>query len=126
MTENQLAGIAFNCGLRVHRELGPGLLENVYEECLYYELSKYNIDVQRQVPIRVKYDGVELNAKLKADIIIDNKVLLELKSVSQLDPIHTAQTLTYLKMTDIKLGLLMNFNEELYKSGFKRIINGKL
>ncbi len=126
MTENQLATIAFNCGLKVHRTLGPGLLENVYEECLFHELSKHGIRINRQVPIPVRYDGVDLDAQLRADITIEDKILIELKSVNELHPIHAAQVITYLKMTDMKLGLLMNFNEELFKSGFRRIINGKL
>ncbi|MCR9172484.1 MAG: GxxExxY protein [bacterium] len=126
MTENQLAAVVFNCGLKVHRTLGPGLLESVYEECLFYELSKHNLKVKRQVPINVKYDDIELNVKLRADLIINDKLLLELKSVDQFHPIHTAQILTYLKMTNIKLGLLINFNEKLFKSGVRRIINGQL
>ncbi|MCR9172807.1 MAG: GxxExxY protein [bacterium] len=126
MTVNQLTGIVFNCGLKVHRTLGPGLLESVYEECLFYELSKHGLHLKRQVPIEVKYDGVILDAKLRADIAVNDKIILELKAVSELSPIHTAQLITYLKMTDMKLGVLINFNEELFKSGFRRVINGRL
>ena len=125
MTENQLSAIVFNCGLKVHRELGPGLLENIYEECLFYELSKYSLSVKRQVPVPLKYDGIDLQSNLRADIIINDKILLELKCVKELHPIHLAQTLTYLKMTNIKLGLLINFNEMLFKDGIKRILNGR-
>lgn len=124
MTENQLSRVVFNSGLKVHRTLGPGLLESVYEECLYYELSKHNLVLKRQVPIQINYDGIQLAAQFRADITINDKTLLELKSVKELNPIHTAQTLTYLKMTNMKLGLLINFNEELFKSGYKRIANG--
>lgn len=126
MTENQLATIAFNCGLKVHRALGPGLLENIYEECLLHELSKHNLKLERQISIPVKYDGIDLDVKLRADVIVNDKLLLELKSVDKLNPIHTAQVLTYLKMTDLKLGLLMNFNEDLFKTGVRRIINGQI
>lgn len=126
MNENQLAAIVFNCGLKVHRTLGPGLLESIYEECLCYEPSKHNLDLKRQTPINIMYDGIELDAKLRADIVVNDSILLELKSIDKLAPIHTAQLLTYLRMTDKKLGLLMNFNEELFKSGFKRVINGRI
>lgn len=124
MTENQLATIVYNCGIKVHKTLGPGLLESVYEECLVHELNKYDIHVGRQVSIPLIYDEIRLKTDLRADIVLNNRLLIELKSVKQISPIHFAQTLTYLKMTDIRLGLLINFGEELFKNGVKRVING--
>ena len=126
MTENELAHIVFKTGMHVHKSLGPGLLESVYEECMYYDLQKLNLKVSRQQKIPIKYNGVTLQSILRADIIINDKLLLELKSVRELNDIHMAQTLTYLKMTDIKLGLLINFNETLFKHGVRRVINGYL
>ena len=126
MTENEITKIVFVKGLKIHRELGPGLLESVYEECLYYELINKGLAVERQKPISINYSGISLKNKFIADIIVENKLLIELKSVNELKEIHFAQTLTYLRLTKIKLGLLINFNESLFKSGVRRIINGQL
>ena len=126
MTENEIAEIVFKAGLQVHRTLGPGLLESAYHFCLAYELMKYNIDVECEKSLPLIYDGIELKAGYRLDIIINNKVIIEIKAVSELAGIHKAQILTYLKLTDCKLGLLINFNSELFKSGFKRVINGQL
>lgn len=126
MTENELARVVFNKGLMIHRELGPGLLESVYEECLYYELNSAGLKVSRQKPISIRYAEIELKDKFIADLIVENKVLIELKSISKLGEIHFAQTLTYLRLTELKLGLLINFNVPLFKNGVRRVINGDL
>ncbi len=123
MTENELARIVFKKGLEVHKELGPGLLESTYEECLKYELKEMGLEVQRQKPIPIFYKDQTLERGFVADLVVENKLLLELKSVKAIDPIHVAQVITYLKLTDIRLGLLINFNVELFKNGFQRIAN---
>ncbi len=124
MTENELARLAIDCGLRVHRKLGPGLLENIYEECLVHELKKKGLKVERQVPLPLKYEEITFSTSYRLDILVENKLIIELKSVENFAPVHTAQILTYLKLADLSLGLLMNFNVELFKYGIKRVING--
>ena len=124
MNENELARIVFKKGLKLHRSLGPGLLESVCEECLEYELLKHGLKVDRQKLIPIKYDGIELKSGFRADLIINDKILLELKSVKGIESIHLAQTITYLKMTNLKLGLLINFNVSLFKNGVHRLANG--
>lgn len=126
MTENELASIVFKLGLRVHKELGPGLLESVYQECLNYELEKENIEFKQQAKLPIHYDGHILESTLRLDLLIENKLIVEIKSVAKIEPIHLAQTITYLKMSGCKLGLLINFNTALFKSGVQRVINGDL
>jgi len=126
MTENQLASIVFRLGMKVHRELGPGLLESVYEECLCYELKKEGVQFERQKSLSLLYSGVEIESKLKLDLVLEDKLIVELKSVNKFEPIHMAQILTYLKLSQCKLGLLINFNTSLFKSGVRRVINGTL
>lgn len=123
MTENELARIVYNSGMQLHRELGPGLLESVYEECLLFDLRKLGLNVERQKEIPVNYKGEVIEAAFRADLIINNKLLIELKSVAELNDIHLAQTITYLKLSKLKLGLLINFNVSLFKNGIKRVIN---
>ncbi|KLT69044.1 GxxExxY protein [Flavobacterium sp. ABG] len=123
MTENQLARIVFDSALKVHKVLGPGLLESAYEECLYYELKKSDLDVQKQKTLPLIYEDVKLDIGYRLDIIIENKLILEIKSVEALNDVHFAQLLTYLKLTDCKLGLLINFNVVLIKNGIQRIVN---
>ncbi|XOV66945.1 MAG: GxxExxY protein [Fluviicola sp.] len=124
MTENEIARIVFAKGLEVHREMGPGLLESAYEECLEYELTKSGAFVERQKSIPITYKGNTLERGFIVDMVINDKLLLELKSVRNIDPIHVAQTLTYLKLTNLCLGLLINFNVELFKNGVRRVVNG--
>ena len=124
MDENDIARVVFKNGLKVHRELGPGLLESVYEECLAYELRKEGVTVKTQIEIPVVYDGIRMNTAFRADMIVDDKVLIELKSVKGVESIHLAQTITYLKLTNLKLGLLINFNVTLFKDGVQRLANG--
>ena len=123
MTENELSKIVFNCALKVHQNLGPGLLENAYEECLFYELMKTGLDIQKQKGLPLVYEEVKLDIGYRIDIIIENKLILEIKSVEALNDIHFAQLLTYLKLTNCKLGMLINFNVLLIKNGIKRVVN---
>lgn len=126
MTENELSKIVFESGLKVHKSLGPGLLESAYEACLFHELCKQNIEVLRQVELPVVYDQIKLDVGYRIDLLLENKVIVEVKSIVDFDEIHMAQILTYLKLSHCKLGLLINFNKILFKDGVKRIINGTL
>lgn len=126
MTENEIATIVFQCGIKIHKAFGPGLLEKIYEECLCIELEKQGIKFVQQQLIPIYYNGKQLQTYFQADLIIDNKVLVEIKSVNELSPVHHAQILTYLKLTNPKLGLLINFNVPLFKNGFKRIVLGEI
>lgn len=123
MTENELSRVIVDSCMRIHKRLGPGLLESVYEEILCYELSKLGISFKRQVGIAVEYDEVKMDLGFRADIIVDRKVIIELKSVETVLDVHKKQLLTYLKLTDLKLGLLINFNSALLKDGITRIAN---
>ena len=127
MRENELSGIVISVAYKIHSNLGPGLFESVYETIMEHELkSKYNLNVTRQYPIPVIWDGTKMELGFRADLLIENKLIVELKSIESLAPVHYKQMLTYLKLSGIKLGLLINFNEELLKTGIKRIINGSL
>ena len=126
MNENEIAKIIFDLGLKIHRTLGPGLLESAYEECLFYEIRKFGLKVEKQKVLPLIYEEVKLEVGYRIDLLIENKLIVEVKSVEALNDIHLAQVLTYLKLSDCKLGLLMNFNTSLFKNGVKRIINGYL
>lgn len=126
MTENEISKIVFELGMKVHRTLGPGLLESSYEECLFYELSKSNLKVERQKILPVYYEGKLMETSYRIDIIVEDKLILELKAVESINDLHLAQLLTYLKLSNCKLGLLINFNVSLFKNGVKRVINGQL
>ncbi len=123
MSENELSRIVFDCALKVHQTLGPGLLESAYEECLFFELKKTGLKIEKQKPLPLIYEEIKLEIGYRLDIIIENKLILEIKSVDALNEIHFAQLLTYLKLTDCKLGLLLNFNVILIKNGIKRVVN---
>jgi GxxExxY protein len=123
MKENELARKVIGLALKVHQELGPGLLERVYQECLYYEIKRANMEVKKEVPIPIKYDMLEIESAYRIDLLVENKLVIELKSVSDLHDIHFAQTLTYLRLANKRLGLLLNFNEILLKDGIRRVIN---
>jgi GxxExxY protein len=123
MDENELSGKIIGAAIEVHKILGAGLLESAYEECLCREFSIGNINFEKQVQIPVLYKGIQLNCGYRADIIVDKKVILELKAVASIDPIHEAQMLTYLKLSGLKLGLLFNFNVPLMKDGIRRFVN---
>jgi len=121
--ENEIASKALNICFDIHKRYGPGLFESVYEKILCYELSKVGLDYVCQYPIHVIHDGVDMELGFRADLIIEDAILIELKSVSRLEDVHFKQVLTYLKLTRLKLGLLINFNEALLKNGIKRIAN---
>ncbi|MBG7610751.1 GxxExxY protein, partial [Polaribacter sp. BAL334] len=112
-----------DCSLKVHKALGPGLLESAYEECLFYELRKRNLNVEKQKPLPLIYEEVKLDVGYRLDLFVENKVIIELKSVENLTDVHLAQILTYLKLSDCRLGLLINFNVALIKYGIKRVVN---
>lgn len=124
MNENQIAREVVDAAVKVHSTLGPGLLESVYEVVLAHELESRGLRVARQVPIPIEYEGLKFDEGFRADIIVEGKVILELKSVEQLARVHPKQLLTYLKLADKRLGLLLNFGAALMKEGIKRIANG--
>jgi GxxExxY protein len=123
MHENEIAKIIVDCSYKVHKEFGPGLLENVYQAALAYELAKRGLKVHTERGIPVEYDGGRLNVGFRADIVVENKVIIECKSVDALAPIHWKILLTYLRLSDMRLGLLINFNVELIKDGIRRVVN---
>ena len=123
MTENELAKIVVELCLKIHKILGPGLLESVYEEVLCYELRKLGIRFKRQQGIPVIYESIKMELGFRADIIIEDKLIVELKSSEGVDPVHYKRLLTYLRITNMKLGLMVNFNVELIKYGIKRVVN---
>ena len=123
MTENELSKIIVDCCFKIHTKLGPGLLESVYEEILTYELKKAGLRIKRQQGLPVVYDELKMDLGFRADIIVEDKVIIELKSIEAIAPVHLKQLLTYLKITGIKLGLLINFNEALIKDGIRRVVN---
>jgi GxxExxY protein len=123
MNENELSKIIVDCYFKIHNTLGPGLFESVYEEVLVYELNKNGLFLSRQAGIPVMYEDIKLEVGFRADIIVENKVIIEIKSVESLEPVHFKQLLTYLKITSLRLGLLVNFNCVLLKDGMKRIAN---
>lgn len=124
MNENELTKIIVNTCYNIHVELGPGLLESVYEEILYYELTSQGLKVDRQKAIPVFWKEIKMDIGFRADLIVENKVVVELKSVELIAPVHPKKLLTYLRLTKLKLGLLINFNEALIKDGITRIVNG--
>jgi GxxExxY protein len=123
MTENEIAKIVVDCCYKIHTSLGPGLFESVYEKALIYELEKRGLNFEQQKGIPVYYDNIKMEMGFRADIIVENKVILELKSQEVLAPVHSKQLLTYLRVTGLKLGLLINFGEALIKNGIHRIVN---
>ena len=123
MTENDAAREIVDAAFKVHTRLGPGLLESVYREVLKYELEKRGLRVEREVPIPVVYEDVHLDIGFQADLIVEGLVIIELKSVEQIHPVHKKQLLTYLRLADTRLGLLINFNVPLIKDGISRVVN---
>lgn len=123
MTENELSKVIVNISYKIHTKLGPGLLESVYEAILNYELLKLGLKVERQKTLPVIWEDIHLDIGFRTDLIVEDKVIIEVKSVQHIENVHPKQLLTYLKITDIKLGLLINFNESLIKNGIKRIVN---
>lgn len=121
---NKISGEVIGGAIEVHRELGPGLLESAYENCLRYELQQRGLRVEQQVAQPVFYKGLQLECGYRLDLLVENQVIVELKAVEAILPIHQAQLLTYLKLRQLRLGLLINFNVPLLKNGIKRLING--
>jgi len=123
MTENDLSKILVDCCYKIHTTLGPGLLESVYEEILAHELKTRKVNFKRQCEVPVQYQGLKMPIGFRADLIVEEKIIIELKSVEKILTVHKKQLLTYLKLTKLKLGLLINFNEALIKNGITRIVN---
>lgn len=123
MTENEISSIVVDVCYKIHVKLSPGLLESVYEAILYHELLKRGLNVERQKPLPVLWDGIALDIGFRADLIVENKVILEIKSVEQIIEVHGKQVLTYLKITKMKLGLLINYNVPIIKLGIKRVVS---
>jgi len=124
MTENELSTIIIGLAIEVHKQLGPGLLESSYEHCLAYELRANGLNLKQQVALPIVYKRVKLDAGYRIDLLVEDKVIVEIKAVDVLADIHSAQLLTYLKLRDLKIGLLINFNNVVLKEGIKRVING--
>jgi GxxExxY protein len=123
VTENEISRVIVDASYRIHVELGPGLFESVYEEILSYELMKKGLYISRQKTIPIVWEEIKMEHGFRADLIVENKVLIEIKSVESIAPVHQKQVLTYLKLTNLKLGLLINFNEAYIKNGITRIVN---
>jgi GxxExxY protein len=119
---DDLSGKIIGCAIEVHRNLGPGLMESAYEKCLSFELSSNNIQHSVQKPLPVKYKHIDLDCEYRIDLLIENKLIVELKSVEKILPVHEAQTLTYMKLANVSTGLLINFNVPLLKEGIKRFV----
>jgi GxxExxY protein len=124
MTENEIAKQIMDAAFLIHRTLGPGLLETVYEVILARKVSEMGLAVDRQVPVPIRFEGISFDEGFRADLIVGQKVIVEIKSVERLQPVHSKQLLTYLRLTDMRLGVLINFGESLLKNGFKRVVNG--
>lgn len=122
MENESLTGHIINCAIEVHKVFGPGLLESAYEECLMFELMKRDIHVERQVPVPVIYKEIRLEFGYRIDLLVEGKVIVELKSIETIAPVHEAQILTYMKFAHLKTGLLINFNVPLLKNGLKRYV----
>ena len=121
--ENSLTDKIIGAAIEVHRHLGPGLLETAYEECLCYELSQQALRFQRQVALPVKYKGLKLDCNYKLDVVVEDSVVVEVKAIEALLPVHSAQLLTYLKASGVRIGLLINFNVPILTKGLKRMVN---
>ena len=120
---DSVSSVIIGAAMEVHRALGPGLLESAYESCLAYELSERGLFVERQKGVPITYKSVEVDAGFRIDLLVDKKIIIELKAVESIAPIHKAQLLTYLKLTGLKVGLLMNFNVNILKQGLHRVVN---
>ena len=123
MRENELSNVVIGCAIVVHQALGPGLLESAYEECLFYELSKSGLCVEKQKPMPLVYEEVKLECGYRIDLVVENCLVIEVKSVEALNDVHLAQVLTYLELSRCKLGLLLNFKVARMKDGIKRVVN---
>ncbi len=124
MNENEIANKIMDAAFLIHRELGPGLLESVYEVVLARQVADMGLEVSRQMPVPIRFRGITFEEGFRADLVVQRKVIIELKSVERLQSVHSKQLLTYLRLMDCRLGLLINFGENLLKDGFKRVVNG--
>ncbi len=124
MIESQITHLIIKSAIKIHQELGPGLLESAYQECLFYELTQQGLHVEKEKPMPLIYKEVKLDIGYRVDLLVENKVIVELKAVQELTDIHLAQVITYLKLSGCKIGLLINFNVKLLKKGIKRVIYG--
>jgi GxxExxY protein len=123
MTENEISKIIIGAAIEVHKALGPGLLESAYKECMFYKLSQSGLSVQKEKPMPLIFEEVKLECGYRIDLLVEKRVVIEVKSVDALNDIHLAQTLTYLKLGNYKLGLLINFNVTILKNGIRRVVN---
>jgi GxxExxY protein len=123
MTENQISNIVIGLGIEIHKALGPGLLESAYKECLFYKIIEEGLEVEKEKPMPLIYEDVKLECGYRIDLLVENKVVIEVKCVSILTDLHLAQTLTYMKLGKFKIGLIMNFKTLILKDGIKRVIN---
>ena len=123
MTENEISKIIIGLAIQAHRSLGPGLLENAYKECLFYKINQFGLFVEKEKVLPLVFEEEKLDSGYRADLLVENKLIIELKNVESLCDIHLAQALTYLKLGNYKLGLLINFNEVLLKNGIRRVVN---
>lgn len=123
MIENEISVIVFDAGMKIHRTLGIGLYENVYEECLVYELERRGLNVEYQKNIDIKYEELNISKAFRVDLLIENKVIIEIKAVPEINDYHFFQLLNYLRITDMKLGMILNFHSMLFKNGVKRVVN---
>ena len=123
IVENEISQLIIGCAIKVHSALGPGLLESAYEECLYYELVKEGLKVEKQKALPLIYEEIRLDVGYRLDLIVEDKVIIEIKACEALNDVHLAQVLTYLKLSKVKLGLLINFNVSRVKDGIKRVVN---
>jgi len=124
MTENEISKIVVDVAFQIHTSLGPGLLESVYQKVMAYELRKHDLQIEEEVPLPVVWDDVKLEVGFRVDILVNQKLVVELKSVERVAPVHKKVLLTYLRLSDCKLGLLINFGEPLMKTGISRVVNG--
>ena len=123
MTENEISYKIVGCALELHRKVGPGLLESAYEAALAYDLQKTGLEVQQQVPLPFLYKEIKMEVGYRVDLLVNQKVIVEIKSIENLAPVHFSQVLTYLRLSEIKLGLLINFNTRILKEGIHRLVN---
>ncbi len=123
MDINQLSSKIIGAAIQVHKALGPGLLESAYEECICYELSSQSLSIERQKPLAINYKGIKLDCGYRLDTVVENTIILELKSCEKIEPIHKAQLLTYLKLSGLNLGLILNFSVPVMRDGIVRIVN---
>jgi GxxExxY protein len=123
MNEQELSNLVLGAGLKVHQRLGPGLLESTYQECLFYEIHKLGLNIEKQKALPLVYEEVKLELGYRIDLMVERKPIIEIKSVDALNDVHLAQILTYLRLSNCKMGLLLNFNVVLFKNGIRRVVN---